>query len=952
MKILTISHYRVIEKLGGGGMGVVYKAEDNRLGRFVALKFLPDQLAGDPVALARFRREARAASALNHPNICTIYDVGEESGRAFMVMEFLDGATLKHLIARAPLDADTLLTLGIEIAEALDTAHSQSIIHRDIKPANIFVTRTGHAKILDFGLATESVNAVLGGSDSLTRGFDTERLTAPGAMLGTVGYMSPEQLRAQDLDTRTDLFSFGAVLYEMATGKMAFDGPSAGAICAAILHDEPTPALQINPAIPPGLEALIRKALEKDRNLRCQSASEMRAGLQRIKLDSEARPVISPAPGAMPKAKPSSRLHWIFAASAAIVLLAVLVAAGLWYHSRQSHGLTDRDTVLVAHFANLTGDPDFDHALRQGLEVQLQQSPYLSLVSADRIEQTLRLMGKPPDTQVAGQVAQEICVRTGTAALLEASIQSVGAQYVLSLRATNCRSGDVIDDEQVQAARKEEVLDAVGRIATLFRKRVGESAATLHKHDVPLAQATTPSIAALKSYSLGLETGTTQGEEASIPFFERAISLDPGFAMAYAWLGLEYGSSGSARLATENIRKAWELSNNVSDNERFFISAYYAGRATGNEEKAHKICEEWSETFPRDPFPHSFLAGFVDPVLANFGEAVQEGRKGLTIAPEHGDLYSILGEDLLAAGRLDDAEEVLRTASQRGISYQKLLILQYDVAFLRDDRQGMQQAANAAQGKPESMDWMADRQAFSLAYAGRLREARGLSRQAIELAQQEGDQERAAQFAIRFALWEAFFGDALQAQHDATAALGLGRNRGVEYGAGIVFGLTGDSVHAQALADELQRRFPEDTSVRFSYLPVIHALLALRRSDPATAIDGLQIATPYQLGVPRCALVSYFGALYPILIRGEAYLGAGKGAEAVREFQNLVDHRTAMIGDPVSALAGYGLARAYALSGDTKDARIQYQAFLSLWRGADADLPIYQQARREYANLH
>ena len=646
--------------------------------------------------------------------------------------------------------------------------------------------------------------------------------------------------------------------------------------------------------------------------------------------------------------------HWRKVTVAAL-LMAIAGVGGLLLLRRHPSvppvPLNTGDSVLVADFTNYTGDPVFDHALRQGLEVQLQQSPYLKLVSRDRIQQALRLMGQPPDTQVSGQVARQICVRTGSAAILETSIQAVGSQYVLNLNATNCRTGDVIDREQAQVVRKEEVLDAIGAIATGFRKRVGESGATLQKYDVPLAQATTSSIDALKSYSLGLEAETSKSEESSIPFFKRAIELDPKFAMAYAWLGLEYGSSGEAKLATENITKAYELADHVSDNERFFISAYYEGRATGNEEKARQICEEWAETYPRDPFPHSFLAGFIYPALANYDKAIDEARTGMKIAPEYYFFNFAVGENSLYAGRLNGVEEALRIVPERKIETTGLLLLQYDLAFFKDDQRGMREAVNAAQGEPDSMDRMADLQAFSLAYAGRLKDAKVQSRQAIELALQKGDRERAAQFAVRLALWEAFFGDAREAKQDADAALGLARNRGLEYGAAVAFGLAGDSRRAQTIADDLERRLPEDTSVRFSYLPVIHAILALDRGDPGAAIDALEIATPYELGAPRCAVVSYYGSLYPILIRGEAYLAAHKGPEAAREFQKLIDHRTIMVGDAASALAGYGLARSYAVSGDRSKARAQYKDFLALWKNADPDVPILKEARVGFARL-
>jgi DNA-binding winged helix-turn-helix (wHTH) protein/tetratricopeptide (TPR) repeat protein len=658
----------------------------------------------------------------------------------------------------------------------------------------------------------------------------------------------------------------------------------------------------------------------------------------------ETQPALPPPAHATPKWR-----KWLLPSGAAAATVGLGLLLLLRRH--QPIPLNAQDSVLVADFTNLTGDPVFDNALRQGLEVQLQQSPYLNLVSEDRIQQTLRLMGQPPETQVTGQVAREVCVRTGTAALLEGSIQNVGARYVLNLRSTNCRTGDVIDREQAEVARKEEVLEAITRMTRGFRKRVGESGATLEKHDVPLAEATTTSIDALKAYSLGLRAEVNQNQETTIPFFKHALELDPKFAMAYAYLGLEYGSLGSSELATKNIRKAYELAERVSDNERFFISAYYYGRAAGNQEKARQICEAWAETYPREFTPHAFLSGFIYPALANFDKATEEARKGMEIAPEQWIVYYHLGVNSLYAGRPNQAEEALRSAFGRKMETAQLLVLQYDLAFLKDDREGMQQAVKAAQGEPDSMDWMADRQAFSFAYAGRLQKARVLSRQAMELAQQQGNGERAGLFAIRSALWEAFFGNAREAKQGAARALALASNREVDYGAAVAAGLEGDSREAQAIADHLEREFPEDTSIRFSYLPVIRAIVALHRNDPAGAIHALEPAIPYELGAPRGSVTCFFGALYPILFRGEAYLAAHKGPEAAREYQKLLDHRGTMIGDPVAVLAHLGLARSYALSGDTSNARNQYKEFLALWKDADPDLPVLHEARTELARL-
>lgn len=647
---------------------------------------------------------------------------------------------------------------------------------------------------------------------------------------------------------------------------------------------------------------------------------------------------------------PRWKRYTIWASAAALALAAF--AALLLFRPSQRISLGEKDSVLVAEFTNHTGDPVFDQALRQGLEVQLAQSPYLSLVSEDRIQQALHQMGQAPDTHITGPVAREVCVRTGGAALLEASIQSVGAQYVLNLASTDCRTGEVIDRQQVQAPRKEDVLGAISGMTSRFRERAGESRDTLRKHDVPLAEATTMSLDALKAYSLGLGVLAVQGEEASIPFFRRAVEIDPNFAMAYAYLALMYGSTGSSRLATENALNAYKLRDHASDNERFFISAYYFGRATGNQEKARQACEQWAQTYPRDPLPHAFLSGFVYLVLANYDKAIEEGRRTIELAPDRAFGYVNQGENALYIGRHDLSRDSLRSAQEHHLSEPLLLVLQYDLAFLEADGAGMQQAVDAAQGKPDAMDLMADRQAFALAYAGQLRRARVLSRQAIELAKQQGDPERAAQFAIRAALREAFFGNTREAKQAVTIALGLAKNRETEYGAAVASALAGDAQLAQTLAAQLESEFPEDTSIRFSYLPVIRAILALRRGEPLKAVEALEAATPYELGVPRCALTGFFGSLYPILLRGEAYLAARKGPEAAREFQRLLDHKGTMIGDPVSVLAHRGLARAYILSGDASKAREEFLKFLAVWKDADPDLPALKEAKEQLAKLH
>ena len=974
--------YEVKRPIGAGGMGEVYLAQDTgKLGREVAVKFLPAEVAADPQRLQRFELEASTVAGLTHQNIVAVYDFGEEGAARFVVTEYVDGVTLRRLMSERKLKLHDVLDVGAQVASALDAAHSAGVVHRDIKPENVMVRRDHTVKVLDFGLAKPfEARAGLGGGVDTEAGTRMMANTSPGMIMGTVAYMSPEQSRGEYVDARTDIWSLGVVLYEMLAGRLPFEGSDVHRRIIAIQEQEPAPLARLVEGVPERLEEIVLKSLSKDPDGRYQTAKGLLIDLRNLKrkleLDAEMGRAVPPelralagetgdaahtSPQTLPyggaatdtaaHAHATSSAEYIVtgirrhkrAAVAAAVLLAAAVTALLFFFlpGRRAQALTERDTILLSDFVNTTGDAVFDGTLKQALAVHLGQSPFLNIYPDERVREALRFMGRAADERLTRDVAREICQRQGLKALLAGSISNLGSHYVVTLEAVNARTGEAIAREQAEAESKEQVLASLGAAATRLREKLGESLASVQKFDAPIEQVTTSSLDALKAYSLGNEQRGRGNPIEAAALYKRAVELDPNFALAHAVLSVVYANAGEAQLAREYAQKAFELRDRVSERERFYVSEKFYSYVTGEREKALEVLETWKQTYPRDIVPHVNI-GVYYSLVGRYDRTLEESREAVALDPGSDSARSNVVDSFIALGRYDEAADAAEQFFGRAPDSPAYHHFQSYLALIRGDGERVAREAEWYAGKPYEADFLT-MQGASAAASGQLRRSLELTRRAEEVFKGRDMKDNAALVETVVAETEAHFGDCRRASESAERGLSVSRGKPALVTAGFAFSLCGDAARTRAAVEELSKGYPKDSVANGIWLPLIRAASDLRRGDGAAAVESLRPAERYELGDTLAFRANY--------LRGRAYLLQRAGTQAAAEFQKILERRGVDPFSPLYALARLGLARAAALSGDATRARTAYQDFLALWKDADPDLPILQEARREYETL-
>jgi serine/threonine protein kinase/tetratricopeptide (TPR) repeat protein len=940
-----LGEYEVKSLLGSGSMGEVYRAHDSRLGRDVAIKILPSFFSADSDRLRRFEQEARAAAALNHPNILAVFQMGTCEGAPYLVSELLEGETLREQIKRGALPVRKVIDYAVQIARGLAAAHEKGIVHRDLKPENLFVTKDGRVKILDFGLAklTQPQSSSEHSALTLTEG------TEAGVVMGTVGYMAPEQVRGQTADQRADIFAFGAILYEMLAGKRAFQKPTSPETMTAILNEDPPGISQVTTNLPPALQRVVHRCLEKNPEQRFQSASDLAFALDALPDSGSAHW------GMAAKAATAVAKRWTAIVPAVAAVLAIAVGGYVYFH--RTTKLTDKDTIVLDDFTNSTGDAIFDDTLKTALNVSLRQSPFLNVLPDSEVAKTLQLMTRPVDTKLTPEIARELCLRAGSKVYIGGAIGSLGSEYVLGLKAMSCRNGDVLAEEQVTAASKEKVLDALGGAASKLRGELGESLASLQKFDVPLEQATTSSLGALQAYTLGRRVRNEKGDATALPYFQRAVGADPNFAMAYRALGGVYDGLNQPGQGMDYLTKAFQLREHASEREKLTVTADYYEFVTGELDKATQTFQELIESYPRDPTANDDL-GEAFALLGQYEKAAEVTRRGIRLDPARVALFENLTLYTLALQRFDEARRIVHELQARKVDDAYLHTDIYVLAFRGADSAAMAEQRQWFAGKPEERFGLA-LAADAEAYGGHLGNARELTNRAVHSAILADSKEGGAIWQANAALRQAAYGNPAEARRSAAAALKLApASQGVEIETALAFAMAGGTARAESLARDLGKRFPLSTQIQSLWLPAIQAQLALDRKVPASAVNAPQYAPSIELGL--IPFVDNISCLYPVYVRGEAYLAAGQGNAAAAEFQKILDHTGIVWNCWTGALARLGVARANALEVKTSQgadaaARVRaltaYKDFLTLWKDADPDIPVLKQAKAEYAQL-